>query len=104
VASGIRVKGDVQSEGFNNITVKKGSRVVGSAQLENGGAGRLLDSTVNGDVQYSILANLQANQNTGGLVIRNNTISENLQCRANNPRPTGGGNTAGEKEDQCARL
>lgn len=119
VASGIRVKGNVQSEGFKNITVREGSRVVGSVQLENGrdgGTGRLLNSTVNGDVQYfsnsarmvasgnTILANLQANQNTGGLVIRNNTISENLQCQANNPRPTGGGNTAGDKEDQCARL
>jgi hypothetical protein len=37
-------------------------------------------------------------------VISNNSIAENLQCQANNPRPTGGGNTAGDKEDQCAAL
>ena len=119
VANGIRVKGNVQSQGFKSITVRQGSRVVGSVQLENGlsgGAGRLLNSTVNGDVQFfsnearmvargnTILANLQANQNTGGLVIENNRISQNLQCQANNPPPTGGGNTAGDKEDQCARL
>ena len=119
VANGIRVKGNVQSEGFEGITLRQGSRVVGSVQLENGlegGAGRVLNSTVNGDVQFfsngarmvargnTILANLQANQNTGGLVIENNRISQNLQCQANTPPPTGGGNTAGDKEDQCAAL
>jgi len=36
-------------------------------------------------------------------VISSNSIAENLQCQANNPRPTGG-NTAGDKEDQCAAL
>jgi hypothetical protein len=52
----------------------------------------------------TILGNLQAVSNTGGLVIENNTIAENLQCKQNNPPPTGGGNTAGDKEDQCAKL
>jgi hypothetical protein len=93
--------------------------VVDSVQLVNGldgGSGRVLNSRVNGDVQYfsnearmiaqgnTLLANLQANQNTGGLVIGNNHIAEDLQCQANNPPPTGGGNTAGDKEDQCAAL
>ena len=118
-ASGIRVKGNVQSEGFKNILLRQGSVVVGSVQLENGlrdGSGRVLNTRINGDLQYfsnrakmvargnTILANLQANQNTGGLVIENNRIAENLQCQSNNPRPTGGGNTAGNKEGQCARL
>ena len=78
-ASGIRVKGNVQSEGFKNITLRQNSVVVGSVQLENGldgGSGRVLNSRVNGD----------------------------LQCQSNNPPPTGGGNTAGDKEGQCARL
>ncbi len=119
VASGIRVKGNVQSEGFKKIVLRQGSVVVGSVQLENGlegGTGKVLNSRINGDLQFfsnearvvargnTILANLQANQNTGGLVIENNKIAENLQCQANNPPPTGGGNTAGDKEDQCARL
>ncbi len=118
-ANGIRVKGNVKSEGFRTVVLRRGSVVVGSVQLENGlegGSGRVLNSRINGDVQFfsnearmvargnTILANLQANQNTGGLVIENNRISENLQCQANNPPPTGGGNTAGDKEDQCARL
>ncbi|MBA2617732.1 MAG: hypothetical protein H0U91_06120 [Rubrobacter sp.] len=119
VANTIRVKGNVQSEGFKNITLKQNSVVVGSVQLENGlddGSGKVLNSKVNGDLQFfsnearmvakgnTILANFQANQNTGGLVIQNNRIAENLQCQANNPPPTGSGNTAGDKEDQCAAL
>ena len=119
VAKAIRVKGNVQSEGFKNITLRQSSVVVGSVQLENGldgGSGRVLNSKVNGDLQFfsndarmiargnTLLANFQANQNTGGLVIKNNKISENLQCQSNNPAPVGGGNTAGDKEGQCARL
>ena len=52
----------------------------------------------------TVLANLQAVSNTGALVIKNNRISENLQCKQNNPPPTGGGNVAGDKEGQCAKL
>lgn len=119
VATGIRVKGNVQSEGFKNVLLRQGSVVVGSVQLENGlrgGSGRVLNTRVNGDLQFfsngarmiargnTSYANLQANQNTGGLVIENNRIAENLQCQSNNPPPVGGGNTAGDKEGQCARL
>jgi hypothetical protein len=31
-------------------------------------------------------------------------IARNLQCRETVPAPTGRGNSAGSKEDQCARL
>jgi hypothetical protein len=118
-ANAVRVIGNVQSEGFQTIVVREGSRVGGSVQLENGrsgGTGKVISSRINGDVQFfsndarmvaqgnTILANLQAVSNTGGVVIKNNRISENLQCKQNNPPPVGGGNTAGDKEDQCARL
>jgi hypothetical protein len=118
-ANGVRVIGNIQSEGFQAIVVREGSRVGGSVQLENGrsgGTGKVISSRINGDVQFfsnqarmvargnTILANLQAVSNTGGVVIKNNTIAENLQCKQNNPPPTGGGNTAGDKEDQCRRL
>ncbi len=119
VANTIRVKGNVQSEGFKRVYLRQGSIVGGSVQLENGlrgGTGQVLNSRINGDLQYfsnqarmvargsTILANFQANQNTGGLAIQNNRISENLQCQANNPAPVGSGNTAGDKEGQCARV
>jgi hypothetical protein len=118
-ANDIRVKGNVQSEGFKNIVLRQGSVVVGSVQLENGlrdGMGNVLNTRINGDLQFfsntahmiargnTILANFQATQNKGGLVIKNNKIAENLQCQSNNPPPTGGGNTVGDKEGQCARL
>ena len=118
-ASGIRVKGNVQSEGFKSILLRQGSVVGGSVQLENGlrgGSGQVINTRINGDLQFfsnearmiargnTIYANFQANQNMGGLVIESNRIAENLQCQSNNPPPTGGGNTAGDKEGQCARL
>jgi hypothetical protein len=118
-AKGIRVIGNVQSEGFQVVSLRSGSRVGGSVQLENGqsgGSGTVISTRINGDLQFfsneakmvarkaTILGNLQAVSNTGGLVIENNQIAENLQCKQNDPPPTGGGNTAGDKEDQCATL
>jgi hypothetical protein len=119
IANSVRVIGNVQSEGFRSIVLREGSRVGGSVQLENGqegGTGKVVSAWINGDLQFfsneakmvarnsTILANLQVFQNTGGVVLENNTIAENLQCKQNNPPPVGGGNTAGDKEDQCARL
>lgn len=119
VAKGVRVKGNIQSEGFRNIRVADNSGVVGNVQLKNGqsdGLARIVATRINGDLQFesnaaqivarnnTVGANLQAVQNTGGIELTGNTIAENLQCKENNPPPTGGGNTAGDKEDQCAAL
>jgi hypothetical protein len=118
-ANGVRVIGNIQSEGFQEIALKEGSKVGGSVQLENGqddGSGKVLSTRINGDLQFfsneakmvarnnTIFGNLQAVQNTGGLVISGNTIAENLQCKQNDPPPVGGGNKAGDKEGQCAKL
>ena len=118
-AYGVRVVGNIQSEGFQSVSIKEGSKVGGSVQLENGksgGIGSVSATRINGDLQFfsnsakmvargnTILSNLQVVSNTGGVVIKDNRISENLQCKQNNPPPTGGGNTAGDKEGQCARL
>jgi hypothetical protein len=44
-------------------------------------------------------------QHTGGVSITANTIDGNLQCKENNPAPTGGDNIVkGIMEDQCANL
>ena len=118
-ATSIRVKGNVQSEGFKNILLRGNSVVVGSVQLKNGlrgGTGIIKYTRINGDLQFetnaarmsaassTILSNFQVVQNTGGVAISKNRISENLQCKQNVPAPTGGGNVAGDKEGQCARL
>ena len=117
-ARNVRVIGNVQSQGFKNIKLV-GSTVGGSVQLENGlegGVGNVARTKVNGDVQYfsnearmvarlnTILANLQVVGNSGGVTLTDNRIAENMQCKENVPPPTGGGNRAGDKEDQCATL
>lgn len=63
---------------------------------ENTGAMTATRNTVGG--------NLQAFKNMGGVQIDRNRIDGNLQCKENIPAPTGGGNQASSKEDQCARL
>src|SRR5690606_9877464 len=50
-------------------------------------------------------ADVQAFSNTGGVVIADNSIDGNLQCKSNVPAPAGGNNVVqGNKEDQCADL
>ena len=116
-AEGVRVIGNVQGENARRVAVVQGSRVGGSVQVVQGGGANVAGSRINGDILYDdnenalravsnrIGGSLQAFQNTGGVEIRRNVIEGNLQCKENNPRPVGGGNTVGgNKEDQCARL
>jgi hypothetical protein len=116
-ADNVIVIGNVQAENARNVIVQAGSRVGGSVQVVQGGAATVANSHVNGDIYYDenraavrairnrVGGNVQAFQNMGGVEIRGNTIEENLQCKANNPRPIGGNNIVhGNKEDQCSRL
>jgi hypothetical protein len=116
-AEGVRVIGNVQGENARRVAVVQSSRVGGSVQVVQGGGAKVRGSRINGDILYDdnndalravrnrVGGDVQAFQNTGGVEIRRNTIDGNLQCKANNPRPTGGGNVVGgNKEDQCARL
>jgi hypothetical protein len=116
VANGVRINGNLQSEGARSVTVRSGSFVGGSIQIKQGESATIDSSTVKADLQFDenrgalratnnvIGSNLQAFKNTGGLTIANNRIAQNLQCKENTPLPTGGGNSAGSKEDQCAKL
>lgn len=115
-ASGARVNGNIQSSGFRAVFLNAGTTVGGSVQLNQGGSAQIVGIVVNSDVQLEsnsrrlvvrdsdIGSNLQVFQNTGGVVLRNNDIAQNLQCKQNAPAPIGGGNQAGNKEDQCAAL
>ena len=117
VASNVRVVGNVQAENAARVVVRDASRVGGSVQVVQGGAARVIGSSVNGDILYddnrralaalrnTIGGNLQAFQNTGGVEIRGNRIDGNLQCKENDPAPVGGNNrVGGNKEDQCRSL
>ena len=95
-ASGIRVKGNVQAEGAKFVGIAA-STVGGSIQIVQGGGSTADRNVVGGDVQYF--------ENRGTIKITRNRIDGNLQCKANVPAPSGGGNIVqGNKEDQCARL
>jgi hypothetical protein len=116
VAYGVRINGNLQAEGSYSVELRQFSTVGGSVQIVQGGGARIDNASINGDLQFdsndrfvqavgnSIGGNLQAFQNTGGVRIAKNVIDGNLQCKANKPKPTGGGNQASSKEDQCARL
>jgi hypothetical protein len=116
-AFGIDVVGNVQGENARNVVVRERSSINGDVQVVQGLRGRVVNSTIGGDILYDeqggrvivrtsrIGGDVQAFQNTGGLVIRGNVIDGNLQCKENDPRPTGGNNRVeGNKEDQCERL
>lgn len=116
-AEDIVVIGNVQAENARRVNVLDGSRIGGSIQIVQGGGATVSDSRITQDILYDennaalralrnhVGGNIQAFQNTGGVEIRRNVIDGNLQCKANNPKPVGGGNiVGGNKEDQCAGL
>ncbi len=116
VANGVLVNGNIQSEGAASVTVRSGSFVGGNIQVKQGQRATIARTTINGDLQFDanrgalaannnvVGSNMQVVGNTGGVSLNNNRIAQNLQCKENSPPPTGGGNIAGDKEDQCARL
>lgn len=92
-----------------------GRETVDNLRVPNGATCKLNDARVEGTIKVEsnatlqvskviVIGNLQAVKNRGGLSINQNTIDGNLQCKENNPPPTGCGNIVkGSKEDQCAR-
>jgi hypothetical protein len=59
----------------------------------------------NGHVNDNVVGgNMQVYKNEGPMEIARNTIDENLQCVDNDPPPVGGGNSARQKDGQCAAL
>lgn len=102
VMRGGRAGGSIQAEDARRVEVlpRDGARtrVGGSIQLVNGrNGGEIRWASVNGDVQLF--------SNDGTFVVRRNIIGGNLQCKDNDPRPTGGANQVeGNKEDQCRGL
>lgn len=115
-ATNVQINGNIQAEGAYNVVVRGNSFIGGSVQIKQGNAASVTTARINGDLQFdennrrlaasdnTIGGNLQAYKNTGGVVVLRNRIDGNLQCKENRPAPTGGGNRAASKEDQCARL
>lgn len=115
-ATDVDINGNVQAEGARSVQVRGDSFVGGSVQIVQGRAATIEGVSINADLLFdensrllqaignSIGGNLQAFENTGGVRIVDNVIDGNLQCTGNAPAPTGGGNQASSKEDQCANL
>lgn len=90
------VGGSVQLDLGGEITAR-GNRIGGSIQLVgNGEAIHLVGNDVDSDIQLF--------ENRGGAKLTDNVADGNLQCKENRPAPTGSGNRAASKEDQCAAL
>jgi hypothetical protein len=96
--SSVTIGGNVQIKyNFQSSSFQSGTTIQGSLQyVENTGF-----LSVSG---VFIGSDLQLFSNTGGASLVRNVIRQNMQCKENNPPPTGGRNRAGNKEDQCASL
>ncbi|MGL5865191.1 MAG: hypothetical protein ACRCYX_04855 [Dermatophilaceae bacterium] len=97
-ASRVRVNGNIQAEGHRLVRVYT-SQVGGSVQLVQGGTVDVRSTAIKGDAQ------LFSNATGRVTYLASNRVDGNLQCKDNQPAPTGSGNIVqGTKEDQCAQL
>lgn len=116
VAEGVNVTGDLKSDGAADLRLTGASTIGGSAQVQRGAAAVLSGATIRGDLQVDAMAgpvsassnrvsgNLQAMANRGSVTLTGNTFGGVMQCKDNLPAPTGSGNVATLKEDQCRGL
>lgn len=115
-ARSVSVGGNLQAEGAAAVNVSGRSTFGGSVQIVQGNNASIDGARVNGDILFDenvgpvsaqgnvIGGNLEAFKNLSGLTLNRNRMKGNLQCKENIPAPTGSGNVAASKEDQCARL
>lgn len=110
------VDGDVQVEEAGASLIAGNVDVGGNLQMTKAEGAAIGDVRVDGDIQLvenrralavadsRVRGNVQVFKNTGGVRLDRNTVAQALQCKENAPPPTGGGNVAGEKEEQCRAL
>ncbi|MCR5864150.1 MAG: hypothetical protein ACK4PH_17230 [Aquincola tertiaricarbonis] len=115
-ATSVSINGNLQAEGAADVRVGGASTFGGSVQIVKGGSASIGGARINGDIQFDenvgplwagsnvVGGDLQAFKNMAGVTLLNNRMNGNLQCKENIPAPTGSGNRAASKEDQCARL
>jgi hypothetical protein len=115
-ARAVSINGNLQAEGAQSIRVYGRSTFGGSVQIVQGATASIESARINGDILFDenvgplnadnnvVGGNLQAFKNLGGVTLVRNQMKGNLQCKENIPGPTGGGNRASSKEDQCSRL
>jgi hypothetical protein len=116
VADSVGVTGNLLADGAAELRVGGTSTVGGSVQVQRGAGATLTGLGVSGDMQIDamtgpvaasgnrVTGNLQAMANRGGVSLIDNRMGGVMQCKDNLPAPTGGGNVATLKEDQCLGL
>lgn len=121
VSIGSSIDGNLQAEGDSRVSLRKQTFVGGDVQADNAEYIRLNNIQVDGSVQLNAMngprrvssvtqsdigGDLQAFDNlTKRLVLKDNVIDGNLQCKENDRAPNGGNNfVGGNKEDQCGGL
>ncbi len=110
------IDGNLQVEESGASLVASDSRINGDLQVKKANSADLARVFVRGNIQLEenrgalasdradVRSNFHVVKNTGGVRLTSNTIAQSLQCKENGPAPTGSGNVAGEKEEQCRRL
>jgi hypothetical protein len=113
--NGTTIAKDVIAEDTANVVVGSGASI-GKLEALRSGRVSIIGARVAGDVKFeentgtitaegnSVAGNFEAYLNSGGATFNMNTVRGNMQCKENLPAPTGAGNTAAIKEDQCAAL
>jgi hypothetical protein len=116
IADSVTVTGGVVSDGAAELSMGGTSRVGGSVQVQRGAGANLAGVSVTGDLQFDamtgpvnasnnrVTGNLQAMANRGGVALQDNRMGGVMQCKDNLPAPTGRGNVATLKQDQCLGL
>lgn len=116
VLEGAQIGGDLQIEEAGASLVATDSEIGGDLQLTKAEGATITRMRVFGDLQLvenraalvvaesAVRGNLQIEKNAGGVQVDDNQIAQALQCKENTPAPLGGGNIAGEKEEQCRAL
>lgn len=110
------ITGNLQVEETGASLVASDTRVDGDLQVTKAASVALTRVAVRGDIQFvenrealrstnaTVRGNFQVVKNSGGVTLRDNRVSQVLECKENAPAPTGGGNVAGEKKEQCRAL
>jgi hypothetical protein len=116
IADSITVTGNVIADGAAELRITGTSSSGGSLQVQRGAMADVTGMRVTGDIQLDAMSgpatfsgnratgNLQVVGNLGGVTLNSNTLGGVMQCKENLPAPTGSGNVATLKEDQCLTL
>lgn len=116
IAIGARIDGNLQLEEGGTSLVAANTRIGGDLQVKQAASASIATTFVRGNLQLeenagrlaadraNVRGNLQVFRNRGGVRLVDNRVAQALQCKENSPAPLGGGNVAGEKEEQCRAL